>query len=492
MKKFVSSILVSSLLIGSFIAPLPNNNAQATNEISVVEKVNSTKEFIIGVKAGTGNIESVANDVSRLGGTVLKTWGFINSLAVEMVPAKVHMLATNPHVMFINENSEVETAKSKSTSVPDSKLVVNAYNEAVSAEKVWSKGYTGKGVTVAVVDSGIAEGNGSDFSGRIIANQKFADTNQMSDFFGHGTHVAGIIGGDGSQSGGKYVGVAPGVNLVNVKISDDEGRTGEKNLVDSLQWIYENHEKYNIRVVNISNQIATKQSYKESATNAAVQLLWKAGIVVVVSAGNKGGTDCSVCYAPANDPHVITVGAVDDNGTKDLVDDSLKSWSASGTTLDGHSKPEVVAPGSEIVAYMPKGTIRDIRPGNIVDKSYFRMGGTSMSAPVVSGIVALMLQVNPDLTPDQVKWVLKNTTREYAYQPSGTGGMVRADAAVFFDKSQIPQNVSQNYEISPLLNPLADENGSFSNISWANISWANISWANISWANISWANNFEY
>lgn len=490
MKKLISGILASALLFSSGIY-FTSQNTTAEASITIAPIIEAEKmNYIVGTKAGSIGIKE---EVEKLGGRVVENWEFINSLVAELTSDQARQLKTVAGVIFVKEDIPVVPTATRNTQVPNAKLIANAYNSAVAADKVWSKGITGEGVTVAVVDSGILdEGIFSDFRGRIVEQAKFADVNNMSDWYGHGTHVSGIIGGDGSQSGGKYVGVAPGINLVNVKISDDQGKTSERNLVNGLRWIYENHKKHNIKVVNISNQITSQQSYKESATNAAVELLWKAGIVVVVSAGNNGGTECSVCYAPANDPYVITVGAVDDNGTKDINDDFLKEWSASGITLDGHTKPEVVAPGAHIISYMPKGVLRDARLSNAIDKNYFMMGGTSMSAPVVSGIVAMMLQQNPTMTPDQVKWVIQNTTRGYKQQPIGTAGVVSADAAVFFNQSNIPASAVQTHELSPLLDPLTDETGSFANVSWANVSWANVSWANVSWANVSWANSFDY
>ncbi len=487
MKKILTGLAISSFLFSGV------NFATASDQIelgSISMQQEEPAEFIVGKMAGSTGIEE---KVEILGGEVIESWKFINTLIVRIQPSKVNQLQLLDGVAFVNKNSSViKTGKEKNVGIPDSKLLVNAYNSAIAADKVWSKGYTGEGITVAVVDSGLLNNpNSTDFKGRVIAETKTSSmVTNMSDNFGHGTHVASIIGGDGAVSGGKYVGVAPGVNLINVKISDDSGMSTEQDLVKGLEWIYENRVKYNIRVVNISSQLGTKQSYKESATAAAVEILWNSGVVVVVSAGNTGGTECSICHAPANDPFVITVGAVDDNGTKDISDDSLKSWSSSGITLDGHKKPEIVAPGSEIIAFMPKGNIRDIRPNNIVDKNYFKMGGTSMSAPVVSGVVALMLQVNPGLTPDKVKWILQNTNRNYLLQPEGTAGIISADAAVFFDSNNIPASATQVHELSPVLASLG--NKSNSNLSWSNLSWSNLSWSNLSWSNLSWSNNFDY
>jgi serine protease AprX len=422
--------------------------------------------------------------------TVIANWEFINAIAVEINISNVAKLAKLTDVNFIVLNQRTESSKKNSkdsstddkSNVVDHTSLVNAYNYAIKADKVWDKGYDGKGVTVAVVDSGIKESSKSDFSGRIIATEKFnSTTDNASDKFGHGSHVSGIIGGDGRESGGKYIGVAPGVNLINVKFSDDNGTASEADLVNALQWVYENRETYNIRVVNISSNVGAKQSYMASAVAAAVEQLWFGGVVVVVSAGNRGGENCSTCYAPANDPYVITVGAVDDNGTKTLEDDYAKSWSSEGNTLDGHFKPDIVAPGTGVISYLPGGSLRDLAPDRVIDDVYFKMSGTSMSAPMVSGVVALMLQANPQLTPDQVKWILMNTTRDYLNQPDGSPGIVAADSAVFYDTSKSVPSANRGLTPSPFLNS-----------STLTIMYSNMSWSNMSWSNMSWSNSNDY
>ncbi|MCH4826757.1 S8 family peptidase [Planococcus halocryophilus] len=484
-KKLVSHMLVAAAVLSGFAVSLAPTH---TNAMIVAEQKQPTARYMVGTVAGTQGIEQA---IQQLGGTIVDKWTFIHTYLVEIDPDKAQSIQSVPGVVFVNQDEKVVENKG-SSKTSDDKLIANVYQSVITSDKVLKKGITGKGVTVAVIDSGIANGAQSDFRKRITANAKFSTAGNMSDSFGHGTHVASILGGDGTQSNGVYPGVAPGVNIVNVKVSDDEGKAGEQNLVDGLQWIYDNHEKYNIRVVNISNQIATQQNYKESATNAAVELLWQKGIVVVVSAGNQGGTSCSTCYAPANDPFVITVGSIDDKGTKDTEDDSLKSWSSNGVTSEGFSKPEVVAPGSKITAYMPKGDLRGLKPENVVSNDYFTMGGTSMSTPMVSGIVALMLEQNPNLTPDQVKWILKKTTRTYGKQPAGSAGLVTAEAAVFFNPSNLPANVTQNFELSSLITSATGDNASLDTPdSWSNIAWRNVSWSNIAWRNIAWRNNFD-
>lgn len=435
-----------------------------------------TVRVIISRAPGADAAEEAA---ARLGARVTARWDFINAFAAEVPAGQVGALAQLPGVRAVLPNNRVETQTGKKT--VNDKNLVNAYNYAIRADKVWYNGYDGTGVTVAVVDSGISaasDGN-SDFGQRLLGSAKFnSDAVYAADRYGHGTHVAGIVGGDGTVSRGKYIGVAPGVNLLNIKFSDDNGTAYEEDLISALQWVYDHRTRYNIRVLNLSSTIGTQLSYTESATAAALEQLWFAGVVVVVSVGNHGGEDCAVCYPPANDPFLIAVGAVDDNGTKDLSDDFMKPWSSYGTTQDGYAKPDVVAPGAHIVSYMPAGNLRDHK-SNVVDKYYFRMGGTSMAAPMVTGAVALMLQVNPDLTPNQVKWILMNTTRSYKEQIPGTPGIIQADAATFYKDT--PGEANQGLTPSPLIDP---DSGT--------IDYSNAFWSNAFWSNAFWSNSVDY
>ena len=277
---------------------------------------------------------------------------------------------------------------------------------------------TGSGVTVAVIDSGIAADQpdfmvGNQIDAVVVNQTSFGQGGGFMDLQGHGTHVAGVIGGSGASSGGLYKGVAPNVNLVSLRVSDKNGMTYESSVIDSLQWVFDNKSLYNIKVVNLSLNSTVAQSYHTSPLDAAVEILWFNGIVVVVSAGNNGTDTGPVSiYPPANDPFVITVGAMEDKGTASLADDTLAIFSAYGTTEDGFAKPDLVAPGRNVIAPLSDkaATVYLAHPLHRVGDYYFRMSGTSMSAPVVTGAVALLLQDEPDLTPDQVKYRLMATT----------------------------------------------------------------------------------
>ena len=305
----------------------------------------------------------------------------------------------------------------KAAPVKDPSYVATAYPFAVNAPAVWdgSPSRTGRGVTVAVVDTGITASS-TDFkdaskASRVAFNVKTnANTTTLTDGYGHGTHVAGIIGGDGDAIRGKYIGIAPDVKLGNVKVSDNLGNSTLSDVVAGLQWVYDNRAAYNIRVVNLSLQSSVAQSYTTDPLDAAVEMLWFKGIVVVASSGNLGTVPDAVSYAPANDPYIIVVGAVDDIGTRAQTDDYVTDWSSRGYTQDGFYKPDVAAPGRRIISDIDTSSyLATHYPGYLVDNKYFTMSGTSMAAPVGCGVVALMLEQNPNLSPGQIKYVLTHT-----------------------------------------------------------------------------------
>ena len=306
----------------------------------------------------------------------------------------------------------------------------------VRADKAWWRG-SGRGVGVAVVDTGIA-GDLPDFytggQSRVIAS---AVTNpcakNATDNVGHGTHVAGLIAGNSlnypglRRLMGRYMGIAPRANLVSVKVSDDDGDTTVLDVINGLQFVVDNKDALGIRVVNLSLSSSVAESYKTDPLDAAVEAAWFSGIVVVAAAGNDGDAPGAVSYAPGNDPFVITAGALDDRGSTRLDDDVLAPWSSRGLTQDGIQKPEVLAPGNRLVAALaPKSDFERLCRRCVVGKNYFRLSGTSMSSAVVSGVAALVIQANPGMTPNQVKGAILSTRR----QVPGVGAAIDANAAL--------------------------------------------------------------
>ena len=377
------------------------------------------------------------------------------------------------------------TGGKQPTSLPkaaiDLSKLKSAFQRAVRATDVWNEtpAYVqGQGVTVAVVDSGVFKSKDLK-NGRILANVNFnPGFHDGTDAYGHGTFVATAIAGDGSASKGEYMGVAPKTNILNVRVSNDQGASTVSGVVEALQWVYENRAAYNIRVVNLSLNATVAESYLTSPLCAAVEILWFNGIVVVVSAGNSG---TATLYPPANDPFVITVGAADDKGTASLADDVMASFSAYGSVESGGGKPDLVAPGRNIIAYLPRNNhlqISEDHSSNRVDPDYFRMSGTSMSAPIVSGAVALLLQDEPNLTPDQVKYRLKATANKtwpgYDVERAGAG-YLDIYAAV---KGTTTQSANTGIAASQLL-----WTGSTPPV-WDSVQWGTVQWGSVQWGSL--------
>jgi serine protease AprX len=228
--------------------------------------------------------------------------------------------------------------------------------------------------------------------------------------------VAGIIAGNGNNRSwsdplrGQYIGVAPNANLISIKVSDDSGNATVLDVIYGLQFAVDHQSDYNIRVINMSLDSTTAQSYTTDPLDAAAESAWMHGIVVVAAAGNRGNACDAVNYAPANDPYVITVGAADENGTSDPSDDVAATWSSQGTTQDGFQKPDVYAPGAHIVSVLaPNSAFASMCPTCVIGGQYIRTGGTSMAAPMISGLVADVLQYRPSMTPNQVKGALMSS-----------------------------------------------------------------------------------
>jgi serine protease AprX len=295
---------------------------------------------------------------------------------------------------------------STATAKPGSNLVT-LYPSLDAAPEAWSKGYTGAGVGIAVVDSGAVPH--ADFGSRLVQVRLGGQSAMIDDTYGHGTLVAGIAGG--SSADGRYMGIATGAKLYAVNVARADGTVYSSDVIAGLSWVYENRASTNIRVVNLSLQESAPTSYLQNPLDTAVERLWKAGIVVVVAAGNRGPGGTS--YAPANDPFAITVGALDPKGTAATGDDSVASWSSTGKTLDNYDKPDLVAPGRAVVSFMPTtGTLYQQAPASaIAEPGYVSLSGTSTAAPQVAGAAAILLQQHPTWTPDQVKCALANSAR---------------------------------------------------------------------------------
>jgi serine protease AprX len=310
-------------------------------------------------------------------------------------------------------------------------------NKVTAADKVWggtsgllglfaTPGYKGEGIGVAVVDSGISEHTA--IGSRVVARANFVSSEPTvtGDPFGHGTHIAGIIGGSASAASrvtNAYAGgSAPGVHFVDVRVLASNGAGYTSDVIAGIDWIVANAKKYRVRVINLSLGHPVAEPAATDPLCRAVERAVKAGLTVVVSAGNFGQTATGApilggITSPGNSPYAITVGSVDTRGTADRRDDRVAPFSSRGPTrFDFAVKPDVVAPGTALTSLESQGSwLLGHYPAWHVAGSgknaYYRLSGTSMSAAVVSGGVALLLDARPNLSPAQVKVALQTGAR---------------------------------------------------------------------------------
>ena len=325
------------------------------------------------------------------------------------------------------DGEDVEAADDE-VSIYDAVPADTQWRESIRLNEV-DRQHDGSGVTVAVLDTGVTRH--PDLGDRVTARVDLTPERDGYDHYGHGTHMIGLIAGDGGSSGGRWEGAAPGASVLPVKVASWNGATDVSAVIAGLEWIAAHRERYDIRVVNLSYGTDSSQKWLEDPLNDAVERLWEAGVLVVAGAGN-GGDGGSKIEKPGDDPYVLTVGAADTRGTAARGDDALAEFSSVGPTGDGIEKPDLVAPGVSLVSQRSTGsTIDELRPRARIDDRYFKGSGTSQAAAVVSGVAARMFDAAPAMTPDEAKAALVGTAApELAGSPGAGSGMVDANAAV--------------------------------------------------------------
>ena len=404
--------------------------------------------------------------VRRLGGKWNRNLDLIDGAVFEAAPSSLRDLANDPDVEFIAPDRPVRPS-------------MDYTRAAVGAGAAASYGLTGTGIAVAVIDSGISDHwdlkNTAATASRIVYSQDFTGSGSTRDELGHGTHVAGVIAGNayystGAPSGHVIKGIAPNVNLVNLKVLDKNGVGYDSYVIAAIDRAVALKATYNIRVINLSLGRGVFGGYATDPLCQAVERAWTAGIVVVVAAGNHGRLNNSgvggygTINAPGNDPYVITVGAMKTMGTAPKSDDRMATYSSKGPSLyDQIAKPDLVAPGNLVVSTTVPGTYvyannsytyvyntlwnnypSDVQiPQAYLDPianpydrsgSYFRLNGTSMAAPVVSGAAVLLIQKTPSLTPDLVKArLMKTASKQFPASSQATDPTTGVTYTTYYD-----------------------------------------------------------
>jgi serine protease AprX len=452
-------------------------------------QANPSRTFNVIIQGNKTSSANVASRVQSERGKLRKQFLSVSGVAASLSGTAILKLAQSSEILAITADAPVRLASFSSG---------QQWPYASGVVKSWWDNATNLSLqtpTIAVVDSGIDSAR-TDFAGRVAAdvNLTSIQPNSPGDGRGHGTFVAGIAAGGAAG----YAGANPRARILSIDVMDDNGMAMTRDVIAAADWILQNKDKYAIRVANFSLHSGAANSFMFDPLDKAVERLWFGGIVVVAAAGNYGvnGQPSGVPFAPGNDPFVITVGAVDIDGSVYKWDDFNAPWSAYGYTLDGFAKPDLAAPGRYMIGPVPvNGTLPLERPGNVVAPGYMQLSGTSFAAPVVSGAAAYLLALHPNWTPDQVKGALMLSAKPLpSAAPLSAGvGELNLGAAVDVTSPPNPNAALHQFVVSAsggsgkVFDAASWASAAKASASWASASWSSASWASASWSSASWA-----
>ena len=406
-------------------AKSPHKLAKDLNEIDPQTMVNVIVQFRSDVT------ERHLDKGRNRGGTVLANLHQIRGAAMRLSSAAISELSDDEDVAYISPDRPLSGA-------------TNIERQSVGAAYAQSIGWTGTGIGIAVIDSGVDGMDGMVLGKSVVYEQNFVyGTSSAKDQYGHGTHVAGIIAGTGAISRGFYQGLAIGAKIINLRVLDANARGSDSQAIAAIQRAIDLKSTYNIRIINLSLGRPVFESYTLDPLCQAVEKAWKAGIVVVVAAGNAGRNNTynnngyGTISSPGNDPYVITVGALKSAGTVSRSDERVASYSSKGPTLLDHVvKPDIMAPGNRVISVKlnANSVMESQYPANEVNNDYFILSGSSMATPMVSAAAAILLQKQPGLTPDQVKArLMKTASKDFPASSIATDPITKASYTSYYD-----------------------------------------------------------
>jgi len=415
------AVLALALLRPLPAAAAPDQAAKLDKALADSSSAGEPRDVIIRVKPG--HESAVRNKIGRQSGDEAQTHALIGALSTRLTPRQIAELVNDPDVDGVSIDADVSAVAAVDTSAGTNNGKKNggsgtqtggggtAFDSATVADLKQTLGlgnqFTGSDITVAIIDSGIA--SSTDFDSRIVAQYVFLKGRQYFtmpyDDYGHGTHVAGLIGSSGATSNSKYAGIAPGAKLLALKVLDGKGTGKTSDVINALEFAVANRTRFGINVINLSLGHPIYESATTDPLVQAVEAAIRAGIVVVIAAGNygynplTGTTGYAGIASPGNSPSAITVGAASTNNTLSRIDDRLADYSSRGPTwYDGFAKPDVLAPGQALVSNDAVGSTLDTSYPSLVLKSgytkFLRLSGSSMATGVVSGLVAVMLDAS--------------------------------------------------------------------------------------------------
>ncbi|MCW2683280.1 MAG: peptidase and in kexin sedolisin [Blastococcus sp.] len=515
------TVAVATLVAAGLTGPATASAAALTSSADQVS-------VIVRELAGSGNAPEQA--VAAFGGSVGRQLEIVGGFTAELPVDRLDKLRAVAGVESVTEDAglELSSADVEAQAAQAGSLYTIA-NEVTGASAMWDAGYTGKGVDVAIIDSGVVPVDGFQTRGKVVHGPDLTlearGPAKNLDTYGHGTAMASIIAGRDSAAStvsgnsSDFVGMAPDSRIVSLKIADAKGQTDVSQAIAAIDWVVQNRNKngLNIRVLNMSFGTDGVQDYVLDPLAYAAEQAWHKGIVVVVAVGNEGFGTAKV-NNPAYNPYLLAVGSSNSKGTATTADDVVSAFSNDG---DGTRNPDLVAPGEKVVGLRAAGSYLDTTyPAARIGERLFRGSGTSQAAAVVSGAAALLIQQRPTITPDQVKALLTGTAAPIPNATATQQGSGLIDLRTAKDSST-PDAV-QTFKVSTGVGSLEAargsvhvkvgnteirgevdvrgrsfdartwaaglrDSGNWNGMTWSGMSWSGMSWSGMSWSGMSWS-----
>ena len=478
----IAAVVVALMLVPSFGTAW---TARTPSFTSHIDPSLSAGEVAL-VHTSVGRAGALSLKLAELGAVEIETDSAVNMVIARLSPAALAAIATDPTVITATGDTAIVATGGRDDQTgfeqddprpaPQSAFGVATSLLAVRAPQAWTRS-TGDGVTVAVLDTGIADH--PDLGRRKVkARLDFVkDGNAAQDPGGHGTFIAGLIAANGVMKG-----VAPDADLVSLRVLDANGRGTVRNVVGAVDWLLKNGKKHNVDVVNISWGAPQATTYHKDILSALVESLWFDGIAVVVAAGN-GGPTAGTVTAPGSDPFVITVGSFGDQATATGSDDVESTFSGRGPTLDGFAKPDTLAPGEHVQSLRVAGLRYLDASGKAVGSpsdKYVHMTGTSAAAAFVSGVAALVATQRRNVSPTQIKGAIVASGR--AVPGSVTKAVDAPNALV--------RTATVNAGLRPsqlLVTILIGSHAlKLKGVTWEGVTWDGVTWDGITWDGVTW------
>jgi serine protease AprX len=526
----LADLVAGGLLTASVSAGSTEQAPKAGSGVSVI------------VRAEPGREQEAEAAAERLGGRIGMRLSVINGFVATIPASAQPALYANPAVLSVSEDRRL-APQSSSYSVdynPNSDgYSMQNITKLTGARAWWAAGYTGQGVGVALIDSGVAPVQGLDDNGKVVNGPDLSLESQVAnlrdlDTFGHGTFMAGLIAGrDAAPSpnapASTYLGMAPDAQIVSLKVGDADGGTDVSQVIAAIDWVvqHRNDNGLNIRVINLSYGTNSTQGYQSDPLAYAAEQAWKSGLVVVAAAGNTGyqrGAGAPGLADPSYDPYVIAVAGADTMGSTNPKKSVMASYSASSAGCGSCKNPDITSPSAHLQGLRVPNSFIDVNhPEGFLSDRYFRGSGTSEATAITSGAIALLLQKYPSMSPDVVKKFLTSNAFKIAGADTQAQGAGEFQLASMLTKSP-PPSAAQNAKPSNGLGSIEASRGqdhltwngvslsgeedifgqtidthalaaaeaagnSWSGGTWNGNTWSGNSWSGNSWSGSTWSGN---